>query len=148
MRGVPPSIERALYARDGGCTWPGCGRRRFTHDHHIVHWADGGETKLSNLTVLCRLHHRLVHEGGFGCERAANGRLVFRRPDGSVIEAAGTVEMRAGPERLESLDGLFGRKTNAKSRDGRCVGERADCDWPMLFTGAMRDIAAGRKRHN
>jgi hypothetical protein len=30
------------------------------------HWADGGETKLSNLITLCGFHHRLLHEGGFG----------------------------------------------------------------------------------
>ncbi len=67
MRSVPPSIDRALRARVGGCTFSGCGRTRGTHAHHIVHWADGGETKLGNLTVLCRFHHRLVHEGGFEC---------------------------------------------------------------------------------
>jgi len=63
-RSIPPAIRRALIARDGGCTAPGCGRpARWTDAHHIVHWADGGPTNLDNLTLLCRHHHRQAHEG-------------------------------------------------------------------------------------
>ena len=43
-----------------------------------MHWADGGETSLDNLILLCRHHHRLVHEGGFVCEKTASGEVVFR----------------------------------------------------------------------
>ncbi len=53
--------------------------------HHIVHWADGGQTALHNMVLLCRPHHRLVHEGGFRLQ-LVDGRPVFKRPDGSVIE--------------------------------------------------------------
>ena len=63
---IPTAIARALKARDGGCRFPGCDRTRFTEGHHVKHWADGGETKLSNLVTLCGFHHRLVHEGGYG----------------------------------------------------------------------------------
>jgi hypothetical protein len=63
-RTIPPAIRRALAARDGGCTHPGCGRPdRWCDAHHIVHWADGGPTSLDNLTLLCRRHHRMRHEG-------------------------------------------------------------------------------------
>ena len=51
----------------------------------MQHWIHGGETKLSNLLQLCHFHHHLVHEGGFGVERAENG-FVFSRSDGRVIE--------------------------------------------------------------
>jgi hypothetical protein len=77
-RAVPPAIRRALKARDDGCRFPGCTRTRFVDAHHIEHWADGGETSLDNLVQLCRHHHRLVHEGGFACEREPGGRLRFR----------------------------------------------------------------------
>lgn len=77
-RSVPPAIRRALKVRDDGCRFPGCTRKRFVDAHHIEHWADGGETSLDNLVQLCRHHHRLVHEGGFACEREPGGRLVFR----------------------------------------------------------------------
>ena len=59
-RTVPRHIAHALRVRDGGCRFPGCGRRRWTDAHHIRHWADGGETSLDNLITLCRYHHRRV----------------------------------------------------------------------------------------
>src|SRR3984957_13993733 len=61
-RSIPPAIRRALRSRDAGCRFPGCTHEQYVDAHHIEHWADGGETKLSNLVTLCRLHHRLVHE--------------------------------------------------------------------------------------
>ena len=64
---------------------PGCENGSWVDAHHIVHWAHGGETKLDNLILLCGRHHRLVHEGGFGVARKADGALVFRRPDGRVV---------------------------------------------------------------
>jgi len=48
-RTVPAAIHRALWARDRGCRFPGCGRTRFVEAHHVVHWARGGETSLDNL---------------------------------------------------------------------------------------------------
>jgi len=63
-RTIPAAIRRALIARDGGCTHPGCNRpHRWCDAHHIVHWADGGPTSLGNLRLLCRRHHRMAHEG-------------------------------------------------------------------------------------
>ena len=66
-RTIPPAVRRALEARDRGCRFPGCGLR-FTDAHHIKHWADGGETKLENLMLLCSHHHRLLHEEGWTVE--------------------------------------------------------------------------------
>ncbi|MFC3689765.1 HNH endonuclease signature motif containing protein [Aquipuribacter hungaricus] len=56
--------RRALAARDGGCTVPGCGAPPDWCDaHHIVHWADGGPSDLDNYTLLCPGHHTAVHAG-------------------------------------------------------------------------------------
>ena len=64
-RTISPALRRALVVRDGGCRFPGCDRPPGWCDaHHRVHWADGGETRLENLELLCRRHHRAVHEGG------------------------------------------------------------------------------------
>src|SRR5439155_1652849 len=61
---VPASLRRALTVRDGGCTFPGCDRPPSWCDaHHVRCWADGGETKLGNLALLCRRHHGVTHEG-------------------------------------------------------------------------------------
>ena len=76
-RSIPPAIRRALQQRDGGCRFPGCTHTRFVDGHHIVHWGEGGETALDNLVLLCRFHHRLVHEGGFRCTRTSSGELRF-----------------------------------------------------------------------
>jgi len=63
-RVVPPALRTALAVRDRGCVHPGCDRPPpFTDAHHVVHWADGGATSLHNLVLLCRTHHRLLHEG-------------------------------------------------------------------------------------
>ena len=71
-RSIPPAIRRALSARDTGCRFPGC-TARHCDAHHLVHWADGGRTSLDNLVLLCRRHHRLLHEGGYRIEGERSG---------------------------------------------------------------------------
>jgi hypothetical protein len=83
-RTVPAPIRRALEHRDAMCRFPGCELRRCDA-HHIVHWADGGATALDNLVLLCRRHHRAVHEEGFHIERSSAGDVIVRRPDGRVL---------------------------------------------------------------
>jgi hypothetical protein len=83
-RTIPPALRRALVHRDQHCRFPGC-RGRFVQGHHIRHWAHGGPTTLSNLALLCRRHHRAVHEEGYQVERHADGELTFRHPLGYAI---------------------------------------------------------------
>jgi hypothetical protein len=89
QRTVSTALRRALWSRDRGCTFPGCGRAHYVDAHHIRHWADGGDTSLENTMLLCTHHHKLLHEGGFTIRRDENGGLYFRRPDGRVIPRAG-----------------------------------------------------------
>ncbi|MEZ4414983.1 MAG: DUF222 domain-containing protein [Gemmatimonadota bacterium] len=86
-RSIPPAIRRALEVRDRGCRFPGCGRR-FTDAHHVRHWADGGGTRLSNLILTCRVHHRLLHEGGYGVELKPDGGATFFDPTGRLLPDA------------------------------------------------------------
>ncbi len=83
---VPASMRRAIVVRDGGCRFPGCD---FPHPwcdaHHVIHWADGGPTAVSNLVLLCRRHHRLIHQRG-GFVEMVNNRPVFRRREVSPMK--------------------------------------------------------------
>jgi len=82
-RTIPPALRRALEVRDRGCRFPGCALR-FTDAHHVRHWADGGETNLSNCLLLCHFHHRLMHEGGWRVDWWGEGRPVFFDPRGGT----------------------------------------------------------------
>jgi len=79
-RTIPPSTRRALEARDRHCVFPGCGRPlNWCDGHHLVWWTKGGPTTLPNLALLCRQHHRMVHEEGWTLERK-EGRWIARPP--------------------------------------------------------------------
>jgi 5-methylcytosine-specific restriction endonuclease McrA len=105
-RAIPPAMRRALRARDRGCRFPGCENRRFVDAHHVHHWARGGQTTLDNLVLVCRHHHRLVHEGGYSVDRKGRfydrfGRAIPEvpplprgRPD-DVLERNGDLEIHA-----------------------------------------------------
>lgn len=84
-RAITTGIRRALAIRDGVCQFPGCDCQQHLDAHHIVHWANGGETSLENLIEVCHHHHTLLHEGQFTVARLADNTLVFKRPDGTQI---------------------------------------------------------------
>jgi hypothetical protein len=87
-RTIPPAIRRALRARDKeGCRFPGCTNKHYVDGHHIQHWANGGETRLSNLVLLCRFHHRQVHEGGVTVQVLDDGALRFTVKDGRSLHS-------------------------------------------------------------
>ena len=50
----------------------------------MQHWAQGGPTELDNLVMLCRYHHRLVHEGGFSID-TQSGEPRFFSPAGERV---------------------------------------------------------------
>ena len=105
-RTIPPPIRRALEFRDRGCRFPGC-TSQHCDAHHIEHWADGGETKLSNLVLLCRRHHRLLHEGGFSLRMDDQGAVGFYNPRGRLLErspAPPVVGDDAARELIEHLE--------------------------------------------
>ncbi len=99
-RVVSPALRTSLERRDRRCRFPGCVRRHGLHAHHIRHWVHGGSTDAENLVMLCRFHHRLVHEEGFSIAHE-DGGLCFRRPDGRELEQV--PEVRAGPQAPPTL---------------------------------------------
>jgi hypothetical protein len=76
-RVVQPALRRALSARDKCCRFTGCSHDKWLDAHHVVHWADGGETSLENTMLLCSKHHRLLHEGNFRIKADCNGEWHF-----------------------------------------------------------------------
>ena len=72
--------RRALAARDGGCSFPGCDRPPdWCESHHVIGWADGGCTDLENLTLVCGFHHREHRKRGWTCH-ITNGVPHWRPP--------------------------------------------------------------------
>ena len=138
-RTIPPAIRRALHHRDHGCRFPGCGVR-FGQGHHIRHWAHGGPTTLSNLALLCRRHHRAVHEEGYQLDRQSDGELRFRRPDGQVLpEVPHPPEVRGDPvEILRSRNEADGLPLHARTATPGWLGERLDVGWAI---GVLHPLA-------
>jgi hypothetical protein len=80
-RVVSPTQRSALAVRDGGCVFPGCSRPlAWCEAHHVRHWLDGGPTDLDNLALVCRAHHRAIHEGGWRLARGPDGRFTATPP--------------------------------------------------------------------
>src|ERR1700722_13078330 len=126
-RSIPPAIRRALRSRDAGCRFPGCTHEQYVDAHHIEHWADGGETKLSNLVTLCRLHHRLVHEGQIRIETPPEGGWRFVRPDGrhyEVIRRTAPAEYTG--EEIGHTHADLGIRIDHNTAATRWRGERMD----------------------
>ncbi|MEI4271334.1 DUF222 domain-containing protein [Klenkia sp. LSe6-5] len=91
-RVVTPGLRRAVVARDKTCVFAGCGAPHHWSDvHHLVHWAHGGETSLTNSALLCEPHHTKVHHG-FRVERDPGGRWRTYRPDGTEIIIGSRIE--------------------------------------------------------
>ncbi|MBA2473327.1 MAG: DUF222 domain-containing protein, partial [Pseudonocardiales bacterium] len=80
LRTVPLGIRRALVARDGGCSFPGCDQPPgLCAAHHARHWIDHGETKVGNCCLLCPAHHQQVHRQGWDIT-IHGGRVEFNPP--------------------------------------------------------------------
>ncbi len=121
-RTIPPSIRRALAARDTGCRFPGCTSFRCDA-HHLLHWSDGGVTRLDNLVLLCRRHHRAVHEGKFAVVRGLDGALTFLRPDGKLLQVA--------PAAPFALPGLQNAMPSVTEKLPTWDGTRFDLPWAI-----------------
>jgi len=124
-RTISSPLRRFLKARDRGCRFPGCTNTRHVDAHHIKHWANGGETKPSNLVSLCGFHHRKVHEGGVEVHMLDDGAVRFIKLDGTVID--GTVPRHEGEwTQLPLQHGERGVHIDARTATTRWAGERCD----------------------
>jgi len=142
-RTIPPALRRALQHRDKACRFPGC-KVRIAEGHHVRHWAHGGPTKLSNLALLCRRHHRAVHEEGYQVERLPDGVLQFRRPDGRPLpDLPAPAVVPADPAgTLQAQNAAQGLKLHARTGLAEWYGERLDVRWAIdvLHPRARREM--------
>ncbi len=131
-RTIPPALRRALLHRDRSCRFPGC-HVRVGQGHHVRHWAQGGPTTLANLALLCRRHHRAVHEEGYQLERLADGALRFRRPDGRPLpEVPPLAAVPADPVgALRARHETQGMRLDARTACPQWLGERLDVGWAI-----------------
>jgi hypothetical protein len=131
-RSIPPAIRRALQRRDGGCRFPGCTCSRFVDAHHVVHWADGGDTSLDNLVLLCRHHHRLVHEGGFGVVMNDDERPEFTDRLGRSLPLAPETRFRGNVIALEAWQARNGVRITPTTPVPAWHGEEMDDELAVL----------------
>ena len=117
-RTITPALRRAVKRRDAGCRFPGCTCTRFVDAHHIRHWAEGGETSLDNLVLLCRHHHRLIHEGGYTVTRTEMGSFEFINPRGVVVPLTGETRLRGNVHVLFDTDIAIDANTTVPDWDG------------------------------
>ena len=121
-----------LKRRDGGCRFPGCTSSRFVDAHHINHWADGGETSMNNLVLLCRRHHRLVHEEGFGVRVRVDGEIYFTDPQGRYLPRTGDTRFRGNVFALTAQNSRLGLQITSETGECQWAGERMDDDLAVL----------------
>jgi hypothetical protein len=101
--------------------------------HHLRHWAHGGPTTLSNLALLCRRHHRAVHEEGFQVARGRDGVLSFRRPDGRPLPdvPAPAVVSKDPVAALRVDHEAQGLRLTARTACPGWLGEPLDVGWAI-----------------
>ena len=137
-RSIPPAVRRALSSRDRGCRFPGCPATHRLHGHHVKHWANGGETSLDNLILLCPTHHRLVHEGGFDVQRLDDGAFRFTNPHGLAIrppKRRGT----SSPDTIVIQNESLGLAIDCETATAHWHGERIDYDHTLMVAMASWD---------
>jgi hypothetical protein len=76
-----PGQRIVLYAKDRGCTAPGCDVPGYLCEvHHIDEYAACRATDMDNLTFACGSHHRLIKPGGWNTRKGANGDIEWIPP--------------------------------------------------------------------
>ena len=132
------SARGATRALESRCRFPGCPATHRLHGHHVQHWANGGETSLDNLVLLCPTHHRLVHDGGFDVQRLDDGAFRFINPYGLSVRPPRRSEP-SSPEIVIRQNDALGIAVDCETATAHWYGERIDYDHALMVTMASWD---------
>jgi hypothetical protein len=76
-----PGQRIVLYAKDRGCSSPGCDVGGYYCEvHHVTDYAQCQTTDIDNLTFACGPHHRILRPGGWATRKRANGDTEWIPP--------------------------------------------------------------------
>jgi hypothetical protein len=130
--------REALAVRDGGCLWPDCLQPpAFTEAHHVEHWKrDGGRTDIANGVLLCRFHHLLLHDQGWGLHRDADGRYWLTPPHPADPERAAVLLESKNLLTRERQREVERRRTRERSRE-RAREQAPDRGNPAIVKSAV-----------
>ncbi|OMC20377.1 HNH endonuclease signature motif containing protein [Mycobacterium sp. SP-6446] len=104
-----PAQRIVLYAKDRGCTRPGCDVPGYLCEvHHVEDWATTHRTDINGLTLACGPDHKLVQPGGWTTRKRKNGDTdwippphldygqprtnTFHHPEKALYEEGGAAE--------------------------------------------------------
>lgn len=131
-----PNAVRAITARDRCCQMPGCTRTRWLQAHHVIPWAEGGKTTVSNGCLMCSSCHRHLHEGRLRLERVTSASVELS--DDSLLSLTPSEQQRARKMcaalqrfRLVRTDGRVVAGPGRSSGCGdnrRSAGDQSRCD--------------------
>ena len=84
-RVLTAALWTALIIRDTHCRFPGCDRPATWCDGHHIQWVShGGPTNLDNLILVCRRHHKRLHQPGWHAKLLPDNTLEITDPTGLV----------------------------------------------------------------
>jgi hypothetical protein len=76
-----PAQRIMLYAKDRGCTKPGCDAPAYhSQVHHVHGWTAIHRTDINELTLACGPDNRLVEQGGFTTRKNAHNETEWIPP--------------------------------------------------------------------
>lgn len=144
-----PALRRAVETRDERrCRFPGCTQRTRLRAHHVRHWGHGGATDRENLLMLCPIHHRSVHEGGWNIEADGHGGFTFFNPRGTIVPELVLAPDPSTPDAVVQANAGAGIDITPDSIASLSGGEPMDLDCTMTAIFCVHPPIPRRRDEN
>jgi len=139
---ISAPLRHLLTARDKGCRFPGCCNARYIDMHHIKHWANGGETRPSNLVSLV-------------CVRKSapwrfSAALIQCPPGHRTGEGMKKPRKRSESRRSTEIRGLWQQRVSAQQASGIaqtrwCRENGVEPKYFSVWKGKLAKVAAANQ---